>query len=548
MDVVLRKILGNLELGAQTLVIVAALVAIRAGLWLVGVEGMSPTALSAGIITGGVFVMGLVVAGTLADYRDAERAPTDLAAGLYSILRETESMHAVWRTPDLSALRRRLIAVVTTLRADIDAGDTRACQAAIEDLSETFLELDESDVPANYIVRLRAEQAGLRKSLLRVYHLQREEFLPSAYAMIVAFVSLILVLLMFTNFDGLAESLITVGFLSFFFLALLRLLSVISTPFKVGKERTDDDVSLFLLNEFVVQVQASEAGETVVEDIDAQAEEVEEQLVEVEEQVADPPRRRSTRPLASPPTSDSTVLADARRRRQPPPAARPRRDGPLVRASRSTSPALARDRADVRGALHPHVQADVRRDAAPLPAAPPARARDGAAARDRPAGDRDLPRGRVHEPRARSAARSRASSGCRRPPTARPGGPAPAPPATCPTCVVMAWTRPASHRDRQQFRRSEIATARRSVRRMLNALTHTFIYVLDQDEALDFYVGKLGLEVSTDADLGFMRWLTVNVPGQPEIRARAAPRPRWATTRRPPPRSASWSPRAAAAA
>ena len=51
---------------------------------------------------------------------------------------------------------------------------------------------------------------------------------------------------------------------------------------------------------------------------------------------------------------------------------------------------------------------------------------------------------------------------------------------------------------------------------MFKALTHTFIYVLDQDEALDFYVGKLGLEVHTDADLGFMRWLTVNVPGKPE--------------------------------
>jgi catechol 2,3-dioxygenase-like lactoylglutathione lyase family enzyme len=51
---------------------------------------------------------------------------------------------------------------------------------------------------------------------------------------------------------------------------------------------------------------------------------------------------------------------------------------------------------------------------------------------------------------------------------------------------------------------------------MFKALTHTFIYVLDQDEALDFYVGKLGLEVHTDADLGFMRWLSLNVPGKPE--------------------------------
>jgi hypothetical protein len=62
---------------------------------------------------------------------------------------------------------------------------------------------------------------------------------------------------------------------------------VISTPFKVGKERTDDDVSLFLLHEFVVHVQASEAGESVVEDIEAHAEKVEEQLVEVEEQAED---------------------------------------------------------------------------------------------------------------------------------------------------------------------------------------------------------------------------------------------------------------------
>src|ERR671916_1624628 len=50
---------------------------------------------------------------------------------------------------------------------------------------------------------------------------------------------------------------------------------------------------------------------------------------------------------------------------------------------------------------------------------------------------------------------------------------------------------------------------------MPNKITHTQVYVLDQDEALDFYIGKLGFELNTDADLGFMRWLTVNVPGDP---------------------------------
>ena len=52
---------------------------------------------------------------------------------------------------------------------------------------------------------------------------------------------------------------------------------------------------------------------------------------------------------------------------------------------------------------------------------------------------------------------------------------------------------------------------------MINRISHTFIHVLDQDEAIDFYSGKLGMEVNTDADLGNMRWLTVSPPGQKDL-------------------------------
>jgi len=48
---------------------------------------------------------------------------------------------------------------------------------------------------------------------------------------------------------------------------------------------------------------------------------------------------------------------------------------------------------------------------------------------------------------------------------------------------------------------------------MITSLHISQLYVLDQDEALDFYVGKLGLEIDSDVDMGFMRWLTVRVPG-----------------------------------
>ena len=50
---------------------------------------------------------------------------------------------------------------------------------------------------------------------------------------------------------------------------------------------------------------------------------------------------------------------------------------------------------------------------------------------------------------------------------------------------------------------------------MLSSITRSQLLVLDQDVALDFYVNTLGFEVSADIDLGFMRWLTVCIPGDP---------------------------------
>lgn len=259
---------SDLKLAWQTLILVGVLVAARWLLHQTNFQGIEMTTLASSIIGGGVFVLGLVIAGNLTDYREAERAPTDMANSLYAILREAEQMHRAWRLPNLGHLRQRLVEIVSALRRDIDSGVSRDCQDAIEDLSESFFELENSDVPANYIVRLRSEQAALRKTVLRIYRIQREEFLPSAYVMIVSFVIMILAMLMFAKFKSPAETLVTLALVSFFFLYLLRLLNVISTPFKVGQERSEDDVSLFLLYEFAVRAQIGDeqlSGEQVAE-------------------------------------------------------------------------------------------------------------------------------------------------------------------------------------------------------------------------------------------------------------------------------------------
>jgi catechol 2,3-dioxygenase-like lactoylglutathione lyase family enzyme len=48
-------------------------------------------------------------------------------------------------------------------------------------------------------------------------------------------------------------------------------------------------------------------------------------------------------------------------------------------------------------------------------------------------------------------------------------------------------------------------------------IANTQLWVHDQDEALAFYTGKLGMEVRVDVtlpEMGDFRWLTVGVPGE----------------------------------
>ena len=49
---------------------------------------------------------------------------------------------------------------------------------------------------------------------------------------------------------------------------------------------------------------------------------------------------------------------------------------------------------------------------------------------------------------------------------------------------------------------------------MITRLTHSFIYVLKLDRAIDFYTQKLGLKIYTDIVVNGERWVTLVTPEQ----------------------------------
>jgi catechol 2,3-dioxygenase-like lactoylglutathione lyase family enzyme len=52
---------------------------------------------------------------------------------------------------------------------------------------------------------------------------------------------------------------------------------------------------------------------------------------------------------------------------------------------------------------------------------------------------------------------------------------------------------------------------------MIQTLSHTTVYVIDQESARAFYVDKLGFEVRADQKMGVFRWLTVAPKTQPNL-------------------------------
>ena len=241
----MKRLRVVVETGLAVVAIVIAKLIVHAFSW----EFITLSPLYTSIVAGGIFVIGLIVAGTLADYKESEKMPAEIAAALANIHQDASGMKETNEEFDLVGLRKALVNVVATFKEDLGDSASRKCLAAINDLTASFVALERLGVPPPSLVRLRQEQGAVRRAVLRIYHIQDTEFLPSAYILIETVVLLIIGALVFTKVDALHESVVILAVIAYFFVYLVRLLKIMDTPFRVHKQ-TGDEVSLFLLNEF----------------------------------------------------------------------------------------------------------------------------------------------------------------------------------------------------------------------------------------------------------------------------------------------------------
>ena len=252
------KWLGNWRTAAESMGIVAVMIGLKLAVHYLGWEFISVNSLFTSVIGGAIFLFSLILAGTLADFKEGEKFPAELVAACEGIFRDGQFVKATHREFDLERLRSTILGVIDGFASDAGDLDSRLALKALEELQDSFLEMEALGMPPNYIIRLRTEEGNIRKGLLRMYYIQQTSFLPLAYTLVKSLVGLLLGILLFTEMEPLSNSLIISAFLAFLFVYVLRILHLLDQPFR-ARERTRNDVSLFLLDEFRVRLETAGA-------------------------------------------------------------------------------------------------------------------------------------------------------------------------------------------------------------------------------------------------------------------------------------------------
>ena len=228
---------------AVTLIIVIA----KYVLHYFNLEIIEQTSLHNSIISSVIFVIGFVLSATIADYKESERIPADFASNVENMYEDAREIQKSYPKFDLGLFRKNLIDILGAFREGTRV-NRKGARREISELNQTFSEMEKAGVPANFIVKLKQQQALLLRSMFRVNYIQKIKFIPSAFILVRSIVVLVILVLLLTNIDPFYGGLALSGMITFILTYMIVLIQVISTPFH-AQGKTRDDVSLFLLRE-----------------------------------------------------------------------------------------------------------------------------------------------------------------------------------------------------------------------------------------------------------------------------------------------------------
>ena len=208
---------------------------------------LSVTTLITAFIGGAIFTIAIIFAGTLTDYKESEKIPSEIATSIRTFYSDLDLVRVsdktlVHRMQENTASLMRCIN--TNFRNNVWSMENM--DNAIGPVNADIAKLVDLGVAPNYVIKLKTEMTNIDRISHRVKTIAETSFIPAAYAISELAAAGVIILLFFVKLDPFYEGLVLFTVLCMLLIALLLLISDMDNPFEVGK-KTYADIDLFLL-------------------------------------------------------------------------------------------------------------------------------------------------------------------------------------------------------------------------------------------------------------------------------------------------------------
>ncbi len=228
---------GNPRLLLQVLPVAAVMVLLK---WLYDLSPLrhldfSP--LLTGVIAAEVFIVGFILSGTSADFKEAERLPGEVAGSLDSIADECLIMDDELNLPEARQCVTLLADINGSIRQWLFSGN------GFDDILDLLRRLNPlfivfaPKIQAGFTTRLKSEQANIRKLVIRMDTMRRTSYVSAGYLIAEVTGLMILVLLLITQIGQLGSTLLVVGVITYLLVYAIAMIRDIDNPFEYHNGR-----------------------------------------------------------------------------------------------------------------------------------------------------------------------------------------------------------------------------------------------------------------------------------------------------------------------
>ena len=208
------------------------------------------------IVSAGVFLIGFMLAGTMADYKESERIPGEIASAIESIEETCTNLAA-----KVSFSHKTLLNSCQSLAQQVDDWflkklSTEQMFAALHNFNQTIKALDDAGANPSVMSRVFNELSVLRRILTRSSVISRTGFLATGYALLEVLLVVMAGVMLIVKFKNLIAMVIVVFFITLVYVYMYRLIRDIDDPFEYeadGKAGASE-VALFPLHEYLDRI------------------------------------------------------------------------------------------------------------------------------------------------------------------------------------------------------------------------------------------------------------------------------------------------------